>query len=196
MKVKNRNQIYFSGLITNCARTLGKPLRTSVSSVLKCWAVWKDLLLAVLVSKIILKVAIHYWTARKERIWSNFTGFLIHIFIWKLLLKYVPFWLEQTEYSCSFFRHDCHEGKNYNQVLIKLLLQAAGILYLHRQRGRQNHYVHAFLQKITVICTVPVIFTLYHRNCHSVMNIHFQWQFSGKLICIFTYCKPIIPFQN
>lgn len=116
----------------------------------------------------------HHWTARNQRMWSLFTGFLIHVFIWKLLLKYASSWLEQTEYTCSFCRHDCHEWKNYNQILIKILLQAVGILYVHWQRTRQDHYAHAFLHKITAIHSEPYItITAIHLWIFTYGN-HFQ----------------------
>lgn len=70
-------------------------------------------------------------------------------------MKYASFWLEQSEYTCSFSRHDCHEWKKYDQVLIKILLQVVGILYVHWQRTRQDHHVHAFFHKITAIHSEP-----------------------------------------
>lgn len=130
--------------------------------------------MAVLLSKITPEVGMHHWTARNQRMRNHFTGVLIHIFIWKLLLKYDFFRLEQTEYTCSFSRHDCHELKNYNQVLIKILLQAIGILYIHWQRTKQDHYVHAFLYKISAIHSEPYITITENHLWILTYGDHFQ----------------------
>ena len=74
----------------------------------------------------------------------------------------------------AIFKDDCHEWKNYNQVLIERLLQAIGILYVHWQRTRQAHYVHVFLHKITAICSEPCItVTAFHVRMFTDGD-HFQ----------------------
>lgn len=108
--------------------------------------------MAILLSKIIPEVGMHHWTARNQRMWNHFTGFLIHIFI----AVEICFFLIGTKWIYfSFSRHDWHEWKN--QVLIKILFQTVGIFSVHWQRTRQDHYVHAFLHKITAIHSEPCI---------------------------------------